>query len=229
MLSILFASCIGQPPQRVIVPRDPVGTRFQQWLDPLETWKIVESQNGIGDTDLPSWVRYFYTGRIWMIENMERFNEQYVFIGRNQGSNFNALRQWAQNFSPEQDLARLIVHRVEHRFVVGAALYPDDEYGDYFMRVIRQVSNESFPSAVKEEMFWVRREKVSIDDDGFYDDPQIEIITERFEYLVLISIEKEMLQSRLRQIMETVRATVSPTREQAAAISNIQQTFFEGF
>ena len=232
LLSLVFSACTGQTPQRIIVPRDPVGARFQQWIDPLETWQIVESQNGMGETDLPRWVRYFYTGRTGMIEDMERFNGRYVFIGINQGSNLNALRQWAKNFSPEQDLARLIVHRVERRFVVEASLYPDDEYGDYFMRVIRKVSNEDFPDAVKEEMFWVRREMVSHGDTGDWyegEAPQEGIVSERFEYLVLVSIDIETLQSRIRQIMESARISVSPTREQAAAISNIQQTFFEGF
>ncbi|MCL2191126.1 MAG: hypothetical protein FWB79_03970 [Treponema sp.] len=226
ILPFVLAACVGQTPQRIIVPRDPVGDRFQEWTDPLETWRIVESQNGTGNTNLPRWVHYFYTGRIDMIEDMERFDERYVFIGRNQGNNFNALRQWAKNFSPEQDLARLIVHRVERRFVAETALYPDDEYGDFFIRVIRSVSNGEFPGAVREEMFWVRREMVSAGDDETYDEPRI---LERFEYLVLISIDAETLQSQLRRIMEQARASVSPTRGQAAAISNIQQTFFEGF
>ena len=230
LLPFLFTACAGQAPQRIIVPRDPVGARFQEWVDPLETWRIVESQNGIGGTSLPRWVHYFYTGRIDMIESMERFDERYVFIGRNQGSNFDALRQWAENFSPEQDLARLIVHRVERRLVTGASLYPDDEYGDFFMRVIRKVSNGDFPDAAKEEMFWVRREMVSIAYDEVYEgDPETEIISERFEYLVLVSIGMETLQSQLRQMIEQARAVVSPTRDQAAAIGNIQQTFFEGF
>ena len=230
LLPLLFTSCAGNVPQRIIVPRDPVGARFQDWLDPLEQWKIVESQNGAGDADLPDWVRYFFTGRTWMIESMEMFDGRYVFIARNQGDNFNALRQWVGNFCPKQDLARLIVHRVERRFVAEASLYPDDEYGEYFMRVIREVSNGEFPGAVKEETFWVRRQMVLAGNEGLYDgDASTEIITDRFEYLVLVSMDTETLQGQLRQIMEAVRTTVPPTREQAAAIGNIRQTFFEGF
>jgi len=230
VLAVLLTACVGQPPKRIIVPSDPVGTRFQDWLDPLEAWQIVESQNGPGMTDLPRWVYYFYTRNIEMIESMERFSERYVFIGINQGDNFYALRQWAENFCPEQDIARLIVHRVEQRFVAGASLYPDDQYGEYFMRVIRGISNGEYTGAVKEELFWVRREMVRAEDnEPDYMEIQAPIATERFEYLVLISIDMETLQGQISQIMDNVRTTTPPTREQAAAISNIRQTFFEGF
>ena len=230
LLAVLFTACVGQPPQRIIVPSDPVGTRFQGWLDSLEAWQIVESQNGPGMTGLPRWVYYFYTRNIEMIESMERFNERYVFIAVNQGDNFHALRQWAENFCPEQDIVRLIVHRVEQRFVAGASLYPDDQYGEYFMRVIRGISNGEYTGAVKEELFWVRREMVRAEDnEPDYMEIQAPIATERFEYLVLISIDMETLQGQISQIMDNVRTTTPPTREQAAAISNIRQTFFEGF
>ncbi|MCL2600585.1 MAG: hypothetical protein FWD88_05335 [Treponema sp.] len=231
LFTILLTTCAGQATQRIIVPRDPVGTRFQEWVDPLEAWKIVETQNGLGDTGLPGWVRHFYDRESWMIESMDRFLGRYIFIAKNQGGNFNALRQWADNFCPERDLARLIINRVERRFVAGASLYPDDEYGEYFMRVIRMVSNGEYPGAVKEEAFWVRRKMVFADGHDPSDDdlPQTDMVTERFEYLVLISIDRSTLQGQLRHIMDNVRTTVPPTREQAAAIGNIRQNFFEGF
>jgi len=221
-----------------LVPATEAGSEFQNWVDSLEAWQIVESQNGTGGGNIPLWVHYFYTREARAIEAKSRFAERYVFIAVNQGSNLHALRQWAENFCPEQDLARLVVHRVEQRFVAGASLYPDDEFGEYFMRVIRGISNGEYPGAVKEEIFWVRREMVFTEGDelryGFFDAdddelPPAEIITERFEYLVLVSISAETLQGQIRGIMDGVAVTIPPTREQAAAIGNIRRTFFEGF
>ena len=231
LLPLLFVACAGQPPQRIIIPRDPVETRFLERVDPLDTWRIVESQGGAGETGLPQWVRYFFAGEIRMIEAMEQFDGRYVFVGRNQGSNLGALKQWAQNFCPEQDFARMAVHRVERRMVLGATLYPDDMYGEYFTGLIRMVSNWEFPGAVKEETFWVRREMVSAEnhepdnDDEF----QTELVMKRFEYLVLVSIDNETLRNEISQIMASVRTRVPPTRDQATAINNVLQTFFEGF
>lgn len=231
LLAVLLSACARSVPQRIIVPHDPVGDRFLEWTDPLEEWRIAESQSGIGEAGLPRWVRYFYGRDLLAIESMERFRDRYVFVARNQGGNFEALRQWAENFCPERDLARQIVQRVERRFVAGAALYPDDEYGEYFMRVIRKVSNEDYPGAVKEETFWVRREPVSFGEvlPAYGYVPETAPVTERFEYLVLVSIERETLQNQLRRIMDGVVPAVPPTREQAAAIGNIRRTFFEGF
>jgi len=234
LLPLLFVACVGQDPRRIIIPRDPVGTKFQEWVDPLETWRIIESQGGVGEIGLPLWVRHFFAGEIGMIESMNRFSNRYVFIGRNLGGNLGALRQWAQNFCPEQDLASLVVQRVEQRMVVGATLYPDDKYGEYFTRLIRTVSNWEYRGAVKEETFWVRRAMVFAEnhEPGDYDDygeTGAGLIPERFEYLVLISIDREILQNEISEIMANVRTRVPPTRDQAAAISNIRQTFFEGF
>jgi len=217
-----FASCVAVPPQRIIVPGLDAAAEFRDWLDPLYEWRITDSQNGGGEAGLPQWVSYFYSGRLRMIEGTERFAGRYLFVAVNQGGNFNALRLWADNFSPEYDLARLVVHRVERRFVADAALYPDDEYGEYFMRVIRGVSNGEFPGAVKEETFWVRREAVLPGEDG-------EAGLERFEYLVLASLNMETLQRQVFAVMDGVVTRIPPTREQAAAIALLRQVFFEGF
>jgi len=232
LLPFLLTACLGQTPQRIIVPRDPVAT-LQDGVDSLEVWQIIESQGGTGETGLPQWVRHFFAGEIGMIESMERFDGRYVFIGRNQGSNLGALRQWAQNFCPQQDLAGLIVHRVERRMILGATLYPGDEYGDYFTGLIRTVSNWEYQGAVIEETFWVRRKLTYIEE---YDPEELEYwevpeerVAERFEYLVLISIDRDTLQDDIFTIMANVRTRVPPTRAQTAAINNIRQAFFEGF
>jgi hypothetical protein len=226
-LAALVAACAGQPAQRVIVPNDPAEARLAERAELFDEWQIVESQNGPGEAGIPDWVLHFYARDIAQIEAMPRFAGRYVFVGVNQGANFGALRQWAENFSPRLDLPGLVVHRAERRFTAGAFLYPGDEFGEYFMGAIRAISNGEFTGAVTEEVFWVRREMAP---DGTEDyaaeDAQA---AARFEYLVLVSIDRGALQNQLNQILRSVVTSVPPTREQAAAIAGIQQTFFEGF
>ena len=233
LLPLLLTACLGfgqQPPQRIIVPQDPVTAHFQDWVDPLETWEIVESQGGAGNSGLPQWVRFFFAGEARLIESMDRFSDRYVFIGRNQGGNLGALRQWARNFCPEQDFAGLVVHRVERRMILGATLYPGDMYGDYFTGLIRTVSNWEFQDTAKEETFWVRRTLILAEDYELeYWELPTERVSERFEYLILLSIDREALRNEISEIMANVRTRVPPTRAQATAINNIRQTFFEGF
>jgi len=232
-LALVFAACATRPPPYVIVPRAPVETRFEDWIEPLDVWQVVESQNGAADADLPEWVSLFYSRQITELESLEQFDGMYVFVARNQGANFRALRQWADHFSPTQDLAALVVGRVERRFAFGAHLYPDDQFGDFFMRVIRGVSNGEFPGAVVEETFWVMRERipVELDDDGIYywvpmDD---DAPPRRFEYLALLSIDREILQRQIWSIMDAAETGLSVTAVQAAAIAAIRQDFFDGF
>ena len=223
LLVIALASCAGQAAQRIIIPTDPVEDKFQPPED-TEVWQIIDSQNGPDTYDFPMWAARFYESGIPGVELLSQFSDRYVFIARNRGENFSALRQWAENFSAQQDLAVLVVNRVERRFVSRALLYPDDAYGGFFMAVIRGVANERYSEAVKEETFWVRRRAVSSNDPSSF----VQAGSQHYEYLVLVSIDKTVLQNRILRIMGSVQ-TAGRTRDQAAATALIMQNFFDGF
>jgi len=226
---ILFAACVGQDKKIIFRPNTGDTPGEQSMI--FDSWNIIRSQNGQKNEDIPEWVRWYIDNRVNEIEALDRFNGTYIFIGENGGNNFNALRQWANSFTAEQDLPRLITQRVEHRLVSAAALYPDDEYGEYFEFFIREVSNGEYLNAVKEQTFWLLRK---VDGGGGTDDnsgPQLNSDTaqERYEFFVLISIDKGILQRQIQQIMANIKTKVPATREQAAAITKIKNTFFEGF
>ena len=111
------------------------------------------------------------------------------------------------------------------------SLYPDDEYGEYFLGMITKVSDGEFPGAVKEQTFWVKRRiiPVEVEDGDDVPPPETPLVTERYEYFIMISIDKEALQRQIRNIMAEVRTAVTVTREQSSAINRVQNTFFEGF
>ena len=223
----LIASCAGQRNSVIIIPPDPSHDNVLDQADSRESWQIIESQNGMGDEALPAWVRFYLDDNIRYIESLDEYRSKYMFVGESRGENFTALQQWANGFVPALDFPRLVVQRVEQRFVGAASLYPDDEYGEYFASMIKEVSDAEYSGVVREQVFWIKKKISSVIGEDT-ETPQI-VDSNRYEFLVLISSDRELLQSKIREIMAGIRTTVPPTREQAAAVNRINRTFFEGF
>jgi hypothetical protein len=156
---------------------------------------------------------------------MDKYQDKYIFMGENSGSNFSALRQWAHYFSVEQDLPRLAATRIENRMIASASLYPDDEFGDFFEALVKSAADENYPGARKEESFWIKRLMGEAEPDQAENTPG----GERYDFFVLISADKQDIQNRIRGIMEAAKTSRPPTRDQAAAINRLKQNFFWGF
>ena len=230
LLIFFLVSCAGQQSKVIFRPEDRQD-QTQEWTDPLESWQIIETQNGSGYIGIPEWVRRYYDRDISGIESSEPYTGKYVFIGENRGDNFNALQRWANGFTAAQDMPGLVALRVEQRLVTSASLYPDDEYGEFFATVIRNIFDGEYQGAVKEQTFWIKRKVIVVNEELDMEDevPGTETIVERYEFLVLLSIDSEILRRQIRDIMTAARTSSTATREQAAAINRVQQTFFEGF
>jgi len=98
--------------------------------------------------------------------------------------------------------------------------------------LIRAVSNGEFLKAEKEQTFWLKR-KVTDDDgetDGIaYTQPNPAAAKERYEFLVLVSVDRETLQKQIQGIMAGIKTKIPPTKEQAAAIAKMKNNIFVGF
>jgi hypothetical protein len=229
---ILFAACAGQPQKIIFRPPDTPANPPPSGL--FDSWEIIKSQNGQGADGIPEWVRWYFDNAVNEIESLDRFSGKYIFIGENGGNNFSALQHWANGFTVEQDLPRLVTRRVERRLITSASLYPDDEYGEYFEFLIREMSNGEFLNAVKEETFWLKR-KIPVSDtenDASNDSVAVsnsDAVRERYEFLVLVSVDKETLQNQIKGIIKKKKTKMSPTKDQDAAIARIKNNFFEGF
>jgi hypothetical protein len=228
-LLIFFAACAASAcaarQEKKVIFRPDGPDNPPERSRPFDLWEITNSQNG--PAGIPDWVRFYYNNEVKEIEALGRFSGKYVLIGTHGGDNFNALQHWANGFAVDQDLPRLVTLRVERRLIASASLYPDDEYGEYFEFLIREISNAQFSGAVKEQTFWLRR-KVAVSGDEADDAGNIRT-QERYEFLVLMSVDKETLQKQIQGIMAGIKTNVSPTRDQAAAIARIKNNFFEGF
>jgi hypothetical protein len=228
ILTVLFTACVGQ--KDGIILRPEPGQEGTEQTGPQEIWHIIESQNGLPESGIPEWVNLYLSEGIPGLESLDQYNGKYVFIGKNLGSNLTALKQWSKGFSAAQDFPRLLAQRVENRLTASASLYPDDEYGEYFEKLIKQVSDAEYP-AVKKENFWIKRIRIpdAVEDDTDSLPEQENSPTERYEFFILLDIDKDSLQNQIRQITAGIKTDRPPTREQAAAINKVQSSFFTGF
>jgi hypothetical protein len=217
---LFFGGCVSQE-SKIIIHPEPVPEQQE------ETWQILESQNGPQSAPVPEWLSRFLDGGNREVESMGIFPDRYVFVGRMNGNNFNALRQWTVAFTVQQDLPRLIAGRIENRMVSAASLYPDDEYGDFFAALVKAASDAEYFDISIVETFWIKRriETKALDENL----EENVIIKEQYEFFILTSADKFRMQNKIRGIIESVKTPVSPTKEQATAINRIKRNFFEGF
>lgn len=227
LVSFLFAGCAGQR-ESVILRPDPAQDISQEQTGPRETWQIIEAQDNADAAAIPDWVNFYLNNDIRGIEALDALSGRYVFVAGNRGDNFNALQQWANGFAIAQDLPYLIALRVEQRLVGAAALYPDDEYGEYFANMIKQVSDGEYTEALKEQTYWVKK-SIQVINTEYGETPPESTEFERYEFMVLVTINKETLQENIKHIMANIKTAAAPTRNQAAAIKKINETFFEEF
>jgi hypothetical protein len=217
----LTASCISQPVRMIILPSSQAD-EIQNGREPFSEWDIVENQRGLSDEGIPLWVRFHFDNNLRLLED-----DRYLFVGTNSGVNFRALSQWADAFAARQDLPTLVTRRTQQRLLREASLYPDDEYGDFFEAFIRRLQNSVFEQGVKEETFWLKRNVRALDD--FASDSEHENVASRFEFAVLLTVDKDYFQQIVLAIMDETQAVTNATREQAAALARLRHSFFDGF
>ncbi|MDR1575655.1 MAG: hypothetical protein LBS37_06580 [Treponema sp.] len=224
---LFFFACAGQ--KKIIF--HPEFNPLPEQAETLVPGEIIESRNGPADAALPEWLGNFLNGGIRRVEAQGVYWDKYIFIGKNSGTNLNALRQWAERFTVAQDLPRLVGARIENRLLAAADLYPDDEYGEFFEAMIKSASDAEYPEALKEDNFWIKWRISGEPAADLTGEGETENTVERdiYEFFVLISIDKIALQNRIQALMANIQTAVSPTRDQAASINRIRQNFFEVF
>ncbi|MDR2370764.1 MAG: hypothetical protein LBD71_04730 [Treponema sp.] len=212
---VLFflAGCSGTPKQPIIRPVEPPPPPA------AEVQHIIDYQGKEEGETVPRWIELYLAGRRSDIEASPEFYNKYVFVASNEGSRFEILSLWAREFSGRRDVPRLVASRTEDR-MTGKTLYPDDEYGEFFERFIKDIFNSVFEASV-DSVYWIRQR--SYEEDG------VTVDQERYRFFILITIDKPVLERELFRIMNMVKTIVPPTRDQAAAINHLKENFFTGF
>ncbi|MDR3139005.1 MAG: hypothetical protein LBT95_04955 [Treponema sp.] len=185
-----------------------------------EIFQIEDHSSQTAGKEIPPWVTaYIYEGSA-AVERLPEYQNKYVFIAETEGTNVNALRQWARNFAVLQDLSRLIAIRITRRFTNASANNPDEIYGPFFEEAIREASDAFYYGAIKETDYWILAQ--FFEEDGVT--PQRKV----YQFFILISIDQALLKSQIDEILDKV-PVAGITREQAAFISHFKETFFTGF
>jgi hypothetical protein len=210
----VFFACTGEPPKIIIRP-EPPGPVSQ----PREGQVILDYQDSAGGGTVPAWVIRFLARSNQGVEELEYYEDSYVFVAANEGTNFKALGHWAQGFTVAQDFPRLAAVRIEERLLRTAVLYPDDEYGEFFETLVKKASDMVYTGAMKADTFWIKQTASEGNSPG----------RERYVFFVLVTIDKTGFQTQIQALLAAIPSVTPPTREQAASINRLKETFFEDF
>jgi len=194
----------------------------------IEIRDIIGTKDDTQSGYLPAWLSFYIIGGLEAVENLYRFNDKYVFIAVNESDNLGALNRWAENFSTVNDLPMLAAARVEKRMISSASLYPDDEYGLFYERMVKNAYNSEYPGAVKEDTYWIKT-KANNETSNEQGETTDNTPSEAIVFFVLISIDKQTIQTIITDLAAQTAASVTLTRNQSAAVNRLRQTFFDGF
>jgi len=179
----------------------------------IDISNIIETKNGVPARLMPEWLLTFVDGGNRAVEQIDLFKDKYVFVGVNEGESFLLLSKWTENFTTAQDFAVLAAARIEERMIHTAALYPDDEYGSFYLNMIRAAYSAEYRDAVKQDTYWFKKS----------------VPAEVYNFFILITIDKIQMQSIIRDMITQSYAGISSRSPQAASVNRLRQTFFEGF
>jgi len=218
-----FSSCASDADRR-----DPTLDEFHEITQIFRPFMILDFKNKAEGQGMPEWVDHWLEGGISALEALGAYEGRLVFISRNEGTNFNALTQWAEWFSSELDFPRLAAARIESRFLSGVSR-PDNVYGAFFVNLIRAASDARWAGAVKEDYFWIRRKFYPVEDDITETGGAVTLVDEDWEFLILVTIEKTSFAYQLDAVFRSIRPNPQPTRDQIAAVNRVKDNFFYGF
>jgi len=178
---------------------------------------IIDTKNGSAKT-IPLWLRTFLDGGIENVEKLDAYSNKYVFIGVNEGENIILLNKWVEYFTIMQDFPLLVAERIEKRMYLTASLYPDDEYGLFYETMMHNAYSAIYDSAVKEDTYWIKTKSQNAEGPS-----------EKYDFFILITIEKNTMQAIIRNIMARTSEEVKLTAIQSNAVNRLRNNFFEGF
>jgi len=216
--ALIMFSCPGRNPPLIIIPE--TSNKKIEIDCSIGIDNITETKNGKGKAAIPEWLMTYNNGGIDAVEKMDQYAGKYCFVGRNKNSNFEAMLKWAENYPETNSITGLAAARIENRLNLNIALYPDDEYGTFYERLVKKSYDMDYPDAVTEEIFWIKKTEIS----------EANAIHDTYEFFAFTVIDKTIMQEIIKKLIADSRDENDvPTRAQTNAINNIQQHFFEGF
>jgi hypothetical protein len=201
----------------------PKGQEVQapEYVEETSSYVVVDHKAKAVGQDVPAWVTLYISDGLHGVESMDQFKDKYVFVGEDTGTNLNALRQWSTGFTVAQEMARMVSSRVQAKFAGAAAGSPDAEYGRYFEDVVKNAAEASYSGARKENDYWILKRYFKAD--------RKTVDREAYDFYVLVTIDKDILERQINEVLDGAKANQPLTPEQETAVDRVKEAFYEGF
>jgi hypothetical protein len=208
---VLFSGCKSQAK----------AVKAPDYVEKTSAYEVVDHKTKSVGRDVPDWVTLYINDGVHGVESLPQYKDKYVFVGEDTGTNLNALRQWVSGFSVNQEISRLVSSRVQAKFAGAAAGSPEAAFGRYYENVVKTLGNARFSGARKETDFWIQKR--------YYKARSRAVDHEGYEFYVLVSIDKPLLEEAVNQALNGVESDEPLTREQKTAVDRVKEAFYEGF
>lgn len=203
--AFFLGACTGEPAAAPAQTPLPAGKSPE--------YQIMDYPGKEAGEEIPLWVSRYLSGGNAAVEALPQYEDSYVFIGENSGTNINALRQWTIGFMVDQDFPQMVSSRVQARIFAAGGENPDKVYGRYFEYAVKNTFDSGYMGPRREADYWVLKRYAGED---------------VYEFFILVQIDKDFLKKQLDGILFKLD-NPQVTREQAAAIERLKANFYEGF
>ena len=214
ILMVLFNTC-SNVPKEAYLQNSAAQSNVRE-----EYFNIIDYKTRTQNQEIPLWVEFYETGGLAGLEDIMD-QDFYFFVSKNSGTNFNALQQWISAFRVSHNFARLVSTRIQERFTAASTTFPDQDFGAYFEAVIKASSDAVYYGAVKEDDFWIKKQ--------YLENDMVTVAREVYDFLILVSIERNVLIPQINNILDNTKTALPPTREQSVAIQRLRTNFFVNF
>jgi hypothetical protein len=188
--------------------------------EPVEIFQIQDHAAKAAEGKIPPWVDMYLYNSIGRIENLPEYQNKYIFIAENTGTNLKALLQWLEGFTIIHDFPRLVSSRLQDHLTAISAGNPDNTYGSFFEEVIKKSSDAFYYGALEEDKFWLLVQY--FEQDGTTPNREV------YRCLILVSIDKIVLESQINEILNNIK-TDTVTRDQLVLINQLKENLYTGF
>ena len=163
-------------------------------------------------SEIPQWTMAIAEDDYERVEKEERFKDRQLIFVVEYGKNLDLLRSWANNFSAQAQVSRLISNKVQAQFggIQEGDKNSSDEADSYLKEIVATLSNIKISGLRKERDFWI---KVRIVDN------EKQTTTEQYEYYLMYSINKQDLQRQIDIELGKISAETQKKRELKAEVS----------
>ncbi len=176
---------------------------------------IVDHKNAAFGKDAPQWV----TMEQSELEKLDEFKDLYVFRFEETGRDLDGVKFWANGFTAQTEVARIVNTRVQEK-LVGAAAGDKDMLETYLESVAKVMAQSQFSGYRRYSDYWVLKRYLR--DDGSKD-------REEYLYILLYTMPKRSLDDYVRRSFETAGESAQPgTEEEKTARERVKDAFENG-